>query len=416
MQEKADSDQVRQQNRALVLTALRRAGPIARVDLGRDTGLSAASVSAITGDLLEEQIVRLHSSQSDNVAQQGRGRPRVLLELNPNAAKVMGIKLSRNVTVFQLFDYAGNSVATRSLALNTTDEDIGEFVDVFAQKILDFLEEVGTSPDQVSELRLALQGTMDDAAGVIIWSPAFSVPNVRLVGPLSARLNIPVFISNDANMLAQAMLSLNPSLNEETFALILLDHGIGMGLMINGQLFTGTSGAATEFGHVNHMPAGALCRCGRRGCLEAYAAPYAIYRRFEKKDVHSRPREFLNDPSAFDRFVERADAGEEGPLDELDYAGEALGYGIARAVALLDPSKVIIAGEYERLYKHMRVGIQRGMEAALVDNLARHVEILTFTEFTEPDRIESDLIAFGLKVSALRRLDTSIFTEKSSTD
>ena len=411
-QEKADSDQVRRQNRALVLNALRRIGPVARIDLGQETGLSAASVSAITGDLLEEEIIRVHNLESAEAPVLGRGRPRVLLELNPAAAKVLGVKLSRNIAVFQLFDYTGASLGNKVYALNTAGIDIAEFVQDFAEKIVEFLAQLDTRADEVKECRLALQGTMDDASGVIIWSPAFSAPNVRLAGPLSARISIPVTISNDANLLAQAMLSLDPSLSDETFALILLDHGIGMGLVINGKLFTGHGGAAAEFGHVNHIPGGALCRCGRRGCLEAYTAPYAIYRQFDGKDPQSKPREFLQEPSAFDRFVKLAEDGAEHPLEVLDEAGEALGYGIARAVALLDPSFVIITGEYECLYPHMKVGIQRGMEAALVDNLSRHVTIAPFSEFQASQQVEGDLISFGLKASALQRLDAEIFAGK----
>ena len=108
-----------------------------------------------------------------------------------------------------------------------------------------------------------------------MWSPAFRARNIPVVAPVQSALGISCTIANDANMMAEG---LDPQRQTGTAAVVFMGYGVGMGLIINGSVYHGPTGAAAEFGHMNHLPHGALCRCGRRGCVEAYAADYGILR------------------------------------------------------------------------------------------------------------------------------------------
>jgi hypothetical protein len=263
VQSKADTELVRRQNRGLVLGALRRAGPLARVELGRETGLSPATISAITGDLLAEHI--LVTADIDERAERplGRGRPRVALTLNDEAAYVLGVKISLHSVTLLLSDYSGHLRDSRHYAISTMGADSRSFVPRLIDCIRGYLADRDIPPSRVSEISIAIPGTTDETTGTLLWSPTVDVDVGPIPGPVNEALGIRASMTNDVNMMAQALHSRDPIRFGGTFATIFIAYGVGMGLYINGRLFTGAYGSGAEFGHANHMPGGALCRCRR---------------------------------------------------------------------------------------------------------------------------------------------------------
>jgi hypothetical protein len=282
---KADTDIVRRQNRALVLSTLRRLSPIARVELGTTTQLSPATITSITADLMAEGLVETVPEPDADVMRRAgpqpaaaRGRPRTHLRLRAGAAHVLGIKLSINSAKLMLSDFGGGGVAERAYSLRTLEGTRESLPATLIELVRGFLSEHGVAPERLAEIGIASQGFVDVHRGVVVWSPAFSVRDVPLVRPMADAFGVPCFISNDANMVAEALNWADPARYGGTFAVIFVDYGVGMGLFTDGKLFFGADGSAAEIGHMNYMPGGPLCRCGRRGCLEAYAADYAIIR------------------------------------------------------------------------------------------------------------------------------------------
>ena len=272
MQSKADTELVRRQNRGLVLEALRREGMMARVELGRITGLSPATISAITADLLAENLIVTAAIDDKAERPIGRGRPRVALSLNAEAAYVPGVKISLNSVTLLLADYSGHLVETSRHPIPTVGPEAAEFVPRLAALIRDELGKRGIPLRQVPVIPVAIPGVVDRTTGRLVWSPTVSVDVGAVPGPLSEALGVPVSMTNDVDMMAQALNSRDPKRFGGTFAIIFIAYGIGMGLYINGRLFSGAFGSGAEFGHTNHIPGGPLCRCGRRGCVEAYVA------------------------------------------------------------------------------------------------------------------------------------------------
>lgn len=403
---KADSDHVRRQNRSLVLTALRRRTRIARVDLGAETHLSPATITAITADLIAEGLVAAVSDEEAG-AESGevharRGRPRVLLRLDAEAGYVLAVRVSFNSLVMELVDYAGQVIGRHEPEILTLEETREGFPRRLAGEIRDFVGRLGLDLGQIAEIAIGAQGIVDTVAGSVMWSPAFRVRDVSLVEPLTAALGRPCTIFNDANMIAQALHEANPDVYSGTFAVIFVDHGVGAGLFIGNRLHHGAAGSAAEFGHMNHMPGGALCRCGRRGCIEAYSADYAIYR-----DANGFPPEALSD----DMFIslaemkaleERALAGDARARASFAKAGQALGYGAARLIALINPARIIFTGGAMRAYPLFEVSIKAAIGEALVEDLRRHTVIETLPW-------DSDMIMEGLKAYMLARLDREVF-------
>ncbi|TIX95076.1 MAG: ROK family protein, partial [Mesorhizobium sp.] len=140
------------------------------------------------------------------------------------------------------------------------------------------LEDPDLDVQSVARIALAIQGITDSHARAMLWSPITPQTNIAFADILEREFGIPAIMENDCNMMAVALRWRDPDRYRDDFIAILLSHGIGMGLVLKGELFTGTHSSGGEFGHMIHRPGGALCRCGRRGCVEAYAGNYAIWR------------------------------------------------------------------------------------------------------------------------------------------
>ena len=136
---------------------------------------------------------------------------------------------------------------------------------------------------------LAIQGITDARARTMLWSPITPHSDIRFADMLEREFAIPTTVENDCNMMAVALRWRDPERYRDDFIAILLSHGIGMGLVLKGELFTGTQSSGGEFGHMIHRPGGALCRCGRRGCVEAYAGNYAIWRNARQLSEDDEP-------------------------------------------------------------------------------------------------------------------------------
>lgn len=402
MTEKADRDKIRRQNRSVLLQALRRTGRLARIDLGRETRLSPATVTAITSDLIAEGIVTGIDAPARGL-RSIRGRPRALLALEGRAARVLAVKLSVNSIEFALSDYSGAVIARGRAGFDTTSVTAEGFGRTLVAAARAFLAERagGGAP---SIIVIAAQGVVDDSAGTVAWSPAFAVRHVPVVAPLAEAFGVPCRLSNDTNMIAEALHRIDPRRYGGTFAVIFIDYGVGMGLFVNDRLFVGETGAAAEIGHANHIPGGALCRCGRRGCLEAYLGDYAIKRAALGLDPATPPAALDHAAPTIADLIAAAEAGDQAARAAFAAAGTALGYAVARLVAALDPRRIVVTGGAIAAYPLMRTAAEAALAEALVADLQPRAPI-------EPVAWEEDLVLRGTLARGLHELDTRVFAE-----
>ncbi|MBG6147676.1 putative NBD/HSP70 family sugar kinase [Labrenzia sp. EL_208] len=397
MTRKADRDQIRRQNRSIVLQALRRGGSMARIDLGQITRLSPATVTAITSDLLDQGLILSLESEEPKTPQ-ARGRPRTLLKLNPDAAFIIGARLSVNNIDLSLVDFAGEVVRDNRTKFDSAAADASSFPEILITAISNFLKEAGVQRGRVQEIGIAAQGVVETETGQVAWSPAFAGRKIPIVSPLQDAFGAQCYISNDTNMITEALHWSDPNRYSGTFAVIMLDYGVGMGLYLNNQLFSGASGTAAEFGHANHIPGGALCRCGKRGCLEAYLSDYALVRAATHLPEDTDPMTIRAGVRGLAQLLEKAASGDENALKAFHEAGRVLGYGVARVIAMIDPKRLVLTGAAMRAFSFMEKGMQDGLEEALVADLRNNfsLDVMPWNE---------DFIRSGLIAQSMERLD-----------
>ena len=373
---------------------------MARIDLGRATQLSPATITAITSDMLEEGLI-VGIDADEPRAPLARGRPRSLLAIDGSAANVISVRISVNRIDLAMADFAGHIFHSRKVYYDASQADQGTFPATLTDAVRDFVAAAGIDPESVLEIGVASQGIVDTNKGEVVWSPAFAGRGIPVVGPLQEAFSARVTLSNDTNMITEALHWSDPERYSGTFAVIMVDYGVGMGLFLDDHLFVGASGAAAEIGHANHIPGGARCRCGRSGCLEAYLADYALLRMTQALPDVTDPASMPVTANTFEELHERAEAGDTQVIGALLQAGTALGYGVARLLAVIDPARIVLTGAGIRAYPFMEQAMHTALEDALVEDLRRSltIDVVPWNE---------DFIRRGLIAQAMRRLDETL--------
>ncbi|MFH1804693.1 MAG: ROK family transcriptional regulator [Pseudomonadota bacterium] len=409
----SESDMLRQPSQVAILRYLRIRGPAARIDIGAATGLSPASVTALTAELIAQGLVREIQSPVLNgtgtVANAARGRPKILLDLVSSAVAMIGVKLTINHIEIALGNFKGEIDVSRQHVINTLDLDSDALVQTLCRLIDRFLadhkDHLSVRP---SGIGIAVQGIADANSGDIMWSPALRHRHIPITAPLMQRYGCIVEMSNDANCIATAITQNDQWHGTGDFAVIMLGYGVGMGMVLNGTVYNGPFGAAAEFGHTKYQPDGPMCNCGRRGCLEAYIGDYALLRDAAGLIDLPPPANSLH-PSEEQmmELVHLARNGREDIADLFRHAGKVLGYGIANLIALIGPERILITGSGARAYDLMEPDMRRGLREALVAELRDGPEILHLPW-------DQDLALLGAIGQSLLRYDERMFSAKTA--
>ncbi len=308
---------------------VRARGPISRTDIAEATRLSLATVSGITADLIHQNLVYEHEAGAST-----GGRRPILLALNRRAGFVVGVKLTETHIVAALTDLTAEIVDEREVPL-----DADQRPEAVVAALADVVEALrATYPGQrVFGLGLGMAGVIARREGICRFSPFFRWRDVPLRALVENRLALPVVLENDVNTLALAEQWFGAGLGVADFLVVTLGRGVGMGMVLNGQLYRGGNGGAGEFGHVTVVPDGPRCDCGKHGCLEALVADPAILRHLRT----ALNRNDLTMPEAI-ALARGEDAVARAVFAE---AGRTLGRAIADLVNVFNPPLLIVGGE-----------------------------------------------------------------------
>ena len=353
---KSDTAALRANNLLRVLAEIRRRGETARVDLAETLDLSAATVTAVVSDLLEQGLVR----ESETRSTPGRGRPRRQLTLDPAAGYVAGAKLNTGSVTVAILDFVGDVMADAEAALPGPTVHPDDMLDGIATAFEQALQKAGLSADAISGFGMGVPGFVERDTGLCHWSPVLQGAPLDVRELLQQRIACPVSVDNDANLATLAELWFGHGRYHRDFLVVTIEHGVGLGVVIGGQLYRGARGLGAEFGHTKVQMDGALCRCGQRGCLEAYVADFALVREagaaFSGKTVPGDTAELIS------LLAERARAGEPAPTSIFRRAGRMLGLGLANLLNLFDPSLIVLTGARMRNHTLLLEGIEQSIQ------------------------------------------------------
>ncbi|MFG2780440.1 ROK family protein [Streptomyces prunicolor] len=354
-----------------VFTIVLSHGPLTRLEVARRAGLSAAAVTKAVRPLMEAGYL---AEGADQDAPPALGRPANLVRVDGGRALFIGVKVTGDEIIGVLADLCCRIRVARHVPL--TDHDPKAVL----SSIADLAQELRTEADdlgiQVLGLGLAVSGDVDRGEGIVRYSPFLEWRDVRLAELAAMTTGLPVTVDNDVRALTVAEQWFGAGAGLTDFAVVTVGAGIGCGLVVHGQVVAGAHGVAGEIGHVVVDPAGPLCHCGNRGCVEAIAGDAAIV---------ARVREVTGVQVADTaEALALAHQGDAGAREVYARAGEAIGRGIATVVNLFGPERVIISGEGLAAYDLFAEQIRDSFAEAAFGSAARcdvHTRPLPFDEW-----------------------------------
>lgn len=345
----ATSETARDINRRIMLNLVRKHQPVSRADLARHSGLQRSTVSVIAEQLLTERWLR-----EGAVGQSQRGRKPRFLHLNADRAGIIGINVRPGLTHMALAGLDGHFLARESMPTAACPD---QFLSDITQRIHGLRQ---TYPQLSYEgIGVSLPGRVDALSERVVFAPNLGWKEERLKPRLESLTGLPVELENEANACALSEFWFGRQTEGvRNLMAVAVSEGIGVGIILNGQLVRGPFGLAGEFGHVSMAEDGLRCSCGNLGCWEVYASNRAALRYYAEAGSsrrHRPPRPRSARPvSSFEDVLRLAEQGDVRAADALDQMAHYLGRGIATLVTGLAPDVIVVVGEVTRAWD--RVG------------------------------------------------------------
>ncbi len=325
----ARSDTIRYINRQIVLNYVREKEPISRAEISHETALQRSTVSLIVEELKSQGLIYEIDGESTG------GRPPTLLKLRAKGCIAIGVDLGTAHTSVATGDLVGRVLRREIFA---TDEDR----DVTFKRIASCIQNFIASEPAIEGIGISLPGLVDAESGTALFIPHFKWRDWAIADQLGAATGMPVMVDNDANAAALAELWLGrPEIRDvRDFILVLVEEGLGTGIIFDGQVYHGMTGGAGEFGHMTiGSNAPVTCAAGSNECWEAFASERAALARYiQKSGSVERNLDFA-------QLVSYAFEGDQAAKEALIETAHYLGLGIANLMKGLSPEAVILAGQ-----------------------------------------------------------------------
>ncbi len=332
--------------RQRVFESVRAAGRLPRIQIAKTLEISPATVTSLSSELIDAGMLEETTGQRD-ASDAGRGRPPVALGVRGEAHFVAGLKLSNREHTAVIMTFAGEIVAEAAAFDGGQARNVDAILSTAEELLTQVCDAAGLDPSALSGVGIGLPGFISNAEGRVYWSSLLLERNIDLAAAASLRLGLPVSVDNDANLVTLAELWFGQGRALSNFAVVTIEYGVGMGLVLNHDLYRGANELGMELGHTKVQLDGALCRCGQRGCLEAYVADYAMAREASTAlnwtDKDSRSMQVL-----LESLFDHAKAGNAAARTIFRRAGRFMAVGLANVINLFDPEVIILTGEQMR--------------------------------------------------------------------
>ena len=365
----ADPELMRAINRFHVMDAIRRFGPVSRVEISEFTELSTTTVSAITAALLDDRLII--PEHVGAVRDSARGRPRVMLRLNPAAARVVGVKLAPDQITVAVANFCADILCSLALPVRIDRQTAPVITDLVEDGVRRCVSDAGLEMSAISGVCVGLPGVVERAAGICRQSPVLQERDVPIGADLALRLGAPVSIDSDVNLAALAEHWFGQARGLNDFLVVNVERSLGLGILHNGELFRGANGLSPDLGDFMLRPPG-----DGGGRLADVASETAVLADAEallgrgQRALPSRPDQ------AMAALLERAASGDADCARALATAGESLGFVIANLITLFAPPKVIVSGRAMTASDHFIAPLRATVAASLPSSLADVSEIV----------------------------------------
>ena len=325
-----------------VLSHLYQEGPCTLSHLAELVHTSIPSITEVVEQLISEQWVTVSGTASGN-----NGRRPMLFGLNPNGHYVVVLGSTTHDTSLMIVNPLRQVVFQRTVDHQL--EDSTQYLDFLVRFVTDALDEAVPDKADVIGIGLSIPGLIDTRRGFNLTYANLNPPGQGLTNWLEQRLGAPVYLINDTKATALGENRFGGGQGKKHALSINIDWGVGLGIILNGEVFQGASGFAGELGHIQVDPDGELCYCGKVGCLDTLTSASSLVRRVQRavrEGCVSQLAVYHDDVTriTINQIIEAAHQGDSFAIDMLHKTGYQLGKGLAITVNLFTPEIIIVDG------------------------------------------------------------------------
>ncbi|MFI5160576.1 MAG: ROK family protein [Sphingobacteriales bacterium] len=343
------------------------------VTLSKKINKSFPATKQLLGELILEGVV----VEDDNTESTGGRKPQ-MYTLKTGLMYVVSVAMDQHCTNIALIDIqTKEQVLKDKFILELPGNE--DFLTPLTTHIRSFIEQSGTGKEKILGIGIGMPGFVNKKTGINHTYQNAESPSITRY--ISDRIGIPAYIDNDSRMVALAEMHFGASKNEANALVINIGWGTGLGLILDGKIFSGTSGLAGEFSHIPLFQNNKLCSCGKTGCLEtevslSFIIQEAIARLKSGKVSALSLDNFNSDPhSQVESLVEAVNKGDKLIIELFSEMGYNLGRGIAILIHILNPGKIILSGLGSVVKKVWLPVINSALNEHCIPHLAEQTEI-----------------------------------------
>lgn len=352
-----DAAYIRNLNRRIILENIILHKNISRAELSKITGLNKATISTQINSLLEEELIFEKELDKSN-----GGRKPILLSLDKEAGFSIGVEIDTSRIFFLATDLSGKVLD--QMDVNLAEPSFERIKNILISTILSMVASQGKTKHGLVGICIGVQGIVDNEQR-IVFTPRHQWKNVDLKKPLEEIFQVQVHVDNNANLCAFAELVYS---HDTTNLLCISTYsGIGLGIVINKEIYRGMSGFAGEIGHMIIQPNGRQCPCGNSGCWEQYASEKSFWR--DLKDLKGADHCTIDDLKTLIKNEDPA------TLAQLSNLTSYLGMGINNIINIFNPESIIINSELSPIYPDLILNIKQGLTSYI-----NHYRTIQFSE------------------------------------
>jgi predicted NBD/HSP70 family sugar kinase len=329
---------LRRQNRQTILQNAYFAQSSSRLELSQQLGLSPATVTHVVAELLDEGILL-----ETGVAESQGGRPRMLLTVNSAHGFFVGVDVGETQTRVELFDLTLTRLSGVEYGLDSAMDQVEQVIEQIDAGLSYVLHAARVPRERVLGIGVGVPGIVERTSALLVHAPAWSWRSVPLMARLHQQLGLPIYLDNGAKAMAQAELWFGAGRSVDSLATLLIGTGVGAGIIANGTLYRGATNSAGEWGHTKLILDGWACRCGSRGCIEAYIGALGIIRRF-REQAPLFPLPEANQEAGIAAILQAHANGHPAATQTLQQTAHYLGAGIADLINMFNPRLIILGG------------------------------------------------------------------------
>lgn len=342
--------------------------PVSINDLTRTLKMSTPTITHVLDELTADGWINDYG-----IGESTGGRPPLLFGLNPSSAYIIAIDLERAYIKMAVFDMH-NKPVEEIHELNEGLENTKDILGFIAEKVEELLTAYNIDKKKVSGIGLSLPGLIDVRTGLSYTYLNTGTPPAE---ELMKKTGIQVFIEQDTRAMAWGEKAFGLAKDYQNVLCLNVGSGIGLSLILNGKIFKGHSGYAGEFGHIQLVPGGKLCHCGKIGCIETVASGKALIlqaQEYLKSGNDSAILSLVNQDMSkisLNTILQAAEQNDYYAVSLLSDAGDALGKGISTLIHLFDPQLIIIGGELSKAANLLITPIERNLSIYTISRIRR---------------------------------------------